>query len=416
MANYLATDTDLVAVADAIRTKGGTSGALTFPGGFVSAIEAISAGVAKKAAKPVVFMDSYGNVVQAYTPAEFAALDALPSNPTCRGLIAQGWNWTLSDAKAYVAKYGRLCIGQMYVTDDGKTRLYIRLEPGRTSPTVSFALDGTAIIDWGDGTATETVTGNSSTTLINTQHAYAAPGDYVVAIQVTSGTLSIVGSGSMGAQIVWNNVSTNAKNRVYQNTLKRVEMGANAKLGTGGQNFYNCYSLESITLPQDMQTTLGGSVFYNCYSLRACTIPTGVTTLGAGVFTSCYGLDLVSIPDSVTSIGNSMYSNCYSLAAAAIPDALTSLPNSSFFNCYPLASVTVPAGVTSLGTQVFQGCNGLGMLRFLPATPPAVSNANTFSGIPDDCVIRVPHGKLSAYTSAANYPSSAAYTYEEDPA
>lgn len=44
MANYIATDTDLEAVADAIRTKGGTSADLVFPQGFVDAISAISGG------------------------------------------------------------------------------------------------------------------------------------------------------------------------------------------------------------------------------------------------------------------------------------------------------------------------------------------------------------------------------------
>ena len=41
MTDYLTTDTDLAAVANAIRTKGGTSNPLTYPAGFVSAIEAI---------------------------------------------------------------------------------------------------------------------------------------------------------------------------------------------------------------------------------------------------------------------------------------------------------------------------------------------------------------------------------------
>ncbi len=44
MANYLVTDTDLTSVADAIRTKGGTSAALEFPDGFVDAVEAIETG------------------------------------------------------------------------------------------------------------------------------------------------------------------------------------------------------------------------------------------------------------------------------------------------------------------------------------------------------------------------------------
>lgn len=44
MATYLTNDTDLGAVADAIRTKGGTSADLVFPQGFVDAIDAISGG------------------------------------------------------------------------------------------------------------------------------------------------------------------------------------------------------------------------------------------------------------------------------------------------------------------------------------------------------------------------------------
>ena len=44
MANYLATNTDLEAIADAIREKGGTSADLVFPQGFVDAIDAIETG------------------------------------------------------------------------------------------------------------------------------------------------------------------------------------------------------------------------------------------------------------------------------------------------------------------------------------------------------------------------------------
>lgn len=44
MAEYITTDTELTSVADAIRAKGGTSAALTYPAGFVSAIEAIPTG------------------------------------------------------------------------------------------------------------------------------------------------------------------------------------------------------------------------------------------------------------------------------------------------------------------------------------------------------------------------------------
>lgn len=44
MSNYLVDGADLTSVANAIRTKGGTSAALAFPAGFVSAIGAIPTG------------------------------------------------------------------------------------------------------------------------------------------------------------------------------------------------------------------------------------------------------------------------------------------------------------------------------------------------------------------------------------
>lgn len=44
MADYLTTDTELTSIANAIRTKGGTAARLTYPAGFVSAINAIPTG------------------------------------------------------------------------------------------------------------------------------------------------------------------------------------------------------------------------------------------------------------------------------------------------------------------------------------------------------------------------------------
>lgn len=44
MSNYIVDGADLTSVANAIRTKGGTSGTLAFPNGFISAVEAIETG------------------------------------------------------------------------------------------------------------------------------------------------------------------------------------------------------------------------------------------------------------------------------------------------------------------------------------------------------------------------------------
>ena len=65
MAEYVTTDTELTSVANAIRTKGGTSASLAYPTGFVSAIEAIPTGSTLPDATGVYFgkvivMGSFG--------------------------------------------------------------------------------------------------------------------------------------------------------------------------------------------------------------------------------------------------------------------------------------------------------------------------------------------------------------------
>ena len=334
--------------------------------------------------KEVNFLDYDGTILYSYTAAEFAALSSMPANPTHDGLTAQGWNWSLTNAKAYVAKYGKLNIGQMYITDDGKTRIYIHLEEGRTSPVLGICPNGTVDIDWGDGTTHDTLTGSSTSTAVYTSaHNYAAPGDYVIQLTVTGS----MGFGSNGL-LVYTSESDN-RDFVYRNAIRKVELGSDV-------------------------TSIGGRAFYCCYNLSSITIPDGVTSIGNEAFGGCYSLSSITIPDGVTSIGNSAVGACATLSSSTIPDSVTSFGNYAFYNCYNLSSITIPDSVTSIGAQAFYNCYGLAHIYFLPTTPPSVSNSNAFSNIPTDCVIHVPVGSLSAYTSATNYPSSSTYTYVED--
>ena len=403
--------------------------------------------------KEVNFLDYDGTILYSYTAADFATLSSMPANPTHDGLTAQGWNWSLTNAKAYVAKYGKLNIGQMYITDDGKTRIYIHLEEGRTSPVLGVCPNGTVDIDWGDGTVHDTLTGsNTSTAVYTSAHSYAAPGDYVIQLTVT---------GSMGFNsdglLTYTSVSDD-RGYVYKNAIRKVELGSGVT-SIGSSTFSSCYSLSSITIPDgvtsiggnafdscsslssitipDSVTSIGSGVFNYCSSLSSITIPDGVTSIGSGVFIYCSSLSSIIIPDSVTSIGGyafyycsslssitipdgvtsiggNAFDSCYSLSSITIPDGVTSIGDGAFYSCYSLSSITIPDSVTSIGSGVFNYCYGVAHLYFLSTTPPSVSNSDAFSDIPTDCVIHVPVGSLSAYTSATNYPSSSTYTYVED--
>ena len=358
MAELLTNTTDLTKVASAIREKGGTSDPLVYPDGFVTAIGNIQTGGGTTPGAPgdITFYDYDGTIVTSWTLEELATKTALPDYPSHEGLICQGWNWSLADLKATNRKMN---VGAMYITDDGKTRIYIRLEEGRTSPMLGVCPNGTVTVDWGDGTTPDTLTGTSTSTVKWTpNHAYAAPGEYVIKLTV-DGTMGFYGvsSSNQYSAILRYSAGSGARNYVYQNSVQNIEIG-DGVTSIGNCAFHSCYSLASITIP-DGVTSVRNYAFHSCYSLASITIPDGVTSVGNYAFSGCYSLASITIPDGVTSVGNSMFYNCQSLASIIIPDSVTSIGSSMFYNCQSLASITIPDSVTSIGFQAFGECYSL---------------------------------------------------------
>lgn len=261
---YLTNDIELTSVADAIRAKGGTSDPLVYPDGFVTAIGNIQTGGSLTPGAPgdITFYDYDGTIVTSWTLAELAGKTALPDYPSHAGLICQGWNWSLADLKTTNRKMN---VGAMYITDDGKTRIYIRLEEGRTSPRLGVCPNGTVTVDWGDGTTPDTLTGTSTTTVKWTpNHVYAAPGEYVIKLTV-DGAMGFYGQSSSndGSAILRYSSSTDNRNYVYQNSVQKIEIG-NGVTSIGQYAFYNCHSLASITMPNSV-TSIERSAFSTCY-------------------------------------------------------------------------------------------------------------------------------------------------------
>ena len=454
MANtYITSGAALTSVADAIRAKGGTSQPLTYPAEFISAIGDIRVGVQPEPSD-VNFYDYDGTLTAAYTAAEFQALTALPTNPVHEGLTAQGWNWTLAGAKAYVAAHGFLDIGQMYITSDGKTRVWIELGPNTASNRMTFSLylgesaNGGVTVHWGDG-ATTTLSGTNSALY---SHTYAQTGCYEIAIEVTSGELQLAGSSSYSLY-----GASASSNRYNASRIRRVALGANvSSLGT--YILKNCTGLESISIPQGV--TLENYAFTGCKSLRFVTIPTGNTQLSSYAFSECVGLACLSlpagltaleanalsgcktlvriaVPDTVTTLGDYLFQSCESLRQIAFSSGLTSIGSSAMATCISLSELTIPAGVTSLPDSLFsQDCGltrltisagvssidanalaflyGLGELWLLPTTPPTLSSSTNIqtSGL----VIYVPyssdHSILAAYQAASQWSNLASRMQE----
>lgn len=376
----------------------------------------------------VNFYDYDGAIVASYTAEQFGELEEIPENPdhTDEGLTSQGWNWSLANAKAYVAKYGKLNVGQMYVPTDGKTHVFINIPADDPSyeTTLYFGhttASGQTVIDWGDGSPTETVSGESAA---EHSHTYANPGKYEITLDTISGIMDIHSSGSGRAIAHFSGRGNIAR---HVTSIEKIHLSNKVTIGAYAFNY--CMSLKSITIPNNI-TSIGEYAFYYCVLLQTITIPSNVATIQSGVFQYCESLKSVSIPNGVTNIGSYAFQYCYQLKAVTIPHGVVSLDTSAFYQtfslqslviadsvtsigtttfsaCQCLRTVIIPNNVTDIGTFAFNGCYSTVCFHFKPETPPTLSASNAFSGIPADTVFYVPASSLEAYKTANNWSSYA---------
>lgn len=386
MANYIATDTELTSVANAIRAKGETSDPLVFPSGFVNAINAIPTGGGgggitivdtpdthggtireiitngdvKGVPACVEFIDYDGTPVTTKTKAQIEAMESdsdLPAFPSHTGLIAQGWNWTVAQLKAQLTAMPdqKVYVGQMYVTESGKTEIDVEMQEGRLDPILCIAVNGEVSVDWGDETTPDTITGSNISSRVAIPHTYANSGCYTIKISVISGVFRFYGGGNKD-NILVKQISSSSEhyNKVYTNCVKEIRFG----IGTntiGNYSFYNCFYLTSITIPKNI-TSIGSTAFGHCHSLKSITIPDSITQMNNSMFSYCYSLVGIAIPSGVIAFSGSLFSQCSSLEGVTIPSNITSIGNSAFSSCSAIRKIFIPNGITSIGSSVFNTC------------------------------------------------------------
>lgn len=223
--------------------------------------------------------------------------------------------------------------------------------------------------------------------------------------------------------------------------------------GLKDNEFENCSSLSSLTLPQNV-STIGESAFAGCTSLASAPLHSDIKTIGKFAFRGCPGISSVQIPDNVTSIGSGAFAECLSLKEFTgkyasddkrllivsntvvafaqtgissydkIPASVKAIGDFAFINCLNLKSVTIPSGVLTIGesafsgcsslpsiiipetvseirSSAFDGCSGFTSIDVLPATPPS-GGAKMFDNT-NNCPILIPAKSEKAYRSASDW-------------
>lgn len=379
------------------------------------------------------FWDYDGTLLYSWTFAELATKTELPPLPSHDGLICQGWNWTLQDIK----DAGReLDIGALYITDDGKTRLYVDVD---TETWDDFVLNywqshhNATTVDWGDGTTPETKYDYS---WVEHRHVYASSGSYVITMSVKAGTTMDLGSGGPGYMLIAKGETDIGRCAM----LTKVEIGERMTVVTE-QTFRGCVRLKSVSFPAGVScapwrtfeqatqlravtVAFNASIkvsFYNCSNLRAIATPKGTTqendyaiantaarqiNFDMTAANQAQALERVHIKAVNGKVGR--FDSCRSLVEVTIPADATTFVAAAFQGDNALRRVTCLGDIASIPAQVFQRCYPLRFVDLTHCTAvPTLSNVNAFDETHAQLEIRVPASLADAWKAATNWSSLA---------
>lgn len=379
------------------------------------------------------FWDYDGTLLYSWTLAELATKTELPPLPSHDGLICQGWNWTLQDIK----DAGReLDIGALYITDDGKTRLYVDVD---TETWDDFVLNywqstsNATTVDWGDGTTPETKNADS---WVEHRHTYAASGSYVITMSVKEGTTMQLGAGGASRFLIANGETDMGRCAM----LTKVEIGERVSRVTE-RAFFAAVRLKSVSVPSGVlvepwrtfeqaaniravTVSFSSSIiqsFYQCTNLRAIASMKGTTHSPGYVITntavrqinfdmsdaySAQALERVHIKSVNGQVGD--FSSCRSLLEVTIPADATTFVAAAFQGDYALRRVTCLGDIASIPAQVFQRCYPLRFVDLTHCTAvPTLANVNAFDATHPQLEIRVPASLVAAWKAATNWSSLA---------
>lgn len=423
---YIVSTSTLISIADTIRTKGGTSAQLTYPDGFIDAIDNISGGD-----EPFPMIEDDGNthiIVNVLNP----NLDMILyfSSSVADGVtIDWGDNNTtnsIAGSQNYFHTYSTTGEYDITLTVNSGTLSF----PTNITGTVTAGLP---IRSWVKAIYIfSTCTINASnifSTLYNLQVLYLGSN---IALSSTSIYLSV--SSDYNLKYFSVNFEYNSARSInYANCISLKNFYIPLNITTleslsytniseitipstvttlASSNFSNCRQLRSIIIPS-LVTNIPSSCFSGCSKLLSVSMLGSVTALSTNAFYGCYSLSNINLPNTITTIGDSAFTSCHGLITITLPSNLTSLGNSVFNSCYNLTTITVPELVTSIGTSCFSNCTSVKEYHFLSTTPPTLASTNAFNNIQSNCKIYVPNSALSDYQTATNWSTYASYMVGE---
>lgn len=337
-----------------------------------------------KPVNDVNFYDYDGTILHSYTKDEFLALSAMPPLPEMEGLICQEWNWGYEEAQKQVAEYGMCDIGATYITDDGKTRIYIKIPNDNMTVSMLAYASKSGIIDWGDGTEQEIL----QTSNQKKQHTYSKRGYYVIVLSCDEGALYLSDprTASLGAFF-------------SPKVCREIHLGHNASLSKFALYNFTCIDYITFRSGADMNA----SQIVEGSGLRHMNVPQNTTTCDLRKPTN---LRSISLPNSMTAIIGSFFNGCSLLGRVVIPSSVITIGSYAFSGCSLISELIIPPSVTSIDAYAFASCSSLVRVDFSRHTSvPSLGN----KGFNSSSLVKivVPDALYDEWTAATNWSTYA---------
>ncbi len=188
-----------------------------------------------------------------------------------------------------------------------------------------------------------------------------AKGEIVIPGNIEGYPVTVIGSHSFEdcteiTEITIPDSVINIQNYAFYNCsgIKKLTMPCSAKIYDSPRTFYECISMEEITL------TIGTSIMQN-YSDQNNIFPSASKTYYEHTpwFISRNNIQSINIEDGINNNGDYAFRECTCLKSFTIPDSIVKIGTGAFYNCKELTSITIPESVTSIGEYAFYGCTGL---------------------------------------------------------
>lgn len=106
--------------------------------------------------------------------------------------------------------------------------------------------------------------------------------------------------------------------------LKNVTILGSGLQSVGYQGFCQCFSLQSISLPESF-TSFARQAFWGNYNMRSVKLSSNAAVIPYYCFVHCRNLDNLVIPEGVRSIQYQAFEACTDLVHLKLPDTLTEI-------------------------------------------------------------------------------------------